>query len=75
MVSHMVFHLEGLVSEKKIKFFIIMSNSFEIKVPIFSGSLQRAQQYFGRLDIVVNNAGIANEDTWIEMIDINLVST
>ena len=38
-----------------------------------SEAFQRTVETFGRLDIVVNNAGILNDVQWEKEVDINLV--
>ena len=34
---------------------------------------QKTKEYYGQLDIVVNNAGILDEVDWVKSININLV--
>lgn len=36
-------------------------------------AFQRTVDMFGRLDIVINNAGINNEKNWEKTIEVNLV--
>ncbi|XP_010143710.1 PREDICTED: 15-hydroxyprostaglandin dehydrogenase [NAD(+)]-like [Buceros rhinoceros silvestris] len=38
------------------------------------GAFEKVIEHFGRLDIVVNNAGVNNEKDWESTIQINLVS-
>ncbi|XP_010129098.1 PREDICTED: 15-hydroxyprostaglandin dehydrogenase [NAD(+)]-like, partial [Chlamydotis macqueenii] len=38
------------------------------------GAFKKVIEHFGRLDIVVNNAGVNNEKDWESTIQINLVS-
>lgn len=38
------------------------------------GAFKRVIEHFGRLDIVVNNAGVNNEKDWESTIQTNLVS-
>lgn len=38
------------------------------------GAFKKVTEHFGRLDIVVNNAGVNNEKDWESTIQINLVS-
>ena len=44
-----------------------------IAVVLGADAFQRTVDMFGRLDIVINNAGINNEKNWEKTIDINLV--
>lgn len=37
-------------------------------------AFQNTVERFGRLDIVINNAGINNEKNWEKTIEVNLVS-
>lgn len=37
-------------------------------------AFQNTVEKFGRLDIVINNAGINNEKNWEKTIEVNLVS-
>lgn len=37
-------------------------------------AFQNTVKKFGRLDIVINNAGINNEKNWEKTIEVNLVS-
>ncbi len=37
-------------------------------------AFQSTVEKFGRLDIVINNAGINNEKNWEKTIEVNLVS-
>ena len=37
------------------------------------GSFEKAKAHFGRLDIVVNNAGVAGETDWEKTLDVNMV--
>ena len=37
-------------------------------------AFKRAQTVLGKIDVVINNAGISDESEWRKMIQINLVS-
>ncbi|XP_071036590.1 15-hydroxyprostaglandin dehydrogenase [NAD(+)] [Parasteatoda tepidariorum] len=39
----------------------------------FKNAFERTKQLFGRIDVVVNNAGIVNELEWKKMIEVNLI--
>lgn len=49
---------------------IIVSFS-SIQIAVFN----KAKSAFGRIDVVINNAGILNENQWRRMIEVNVVST
>lgn len=40
---------------------------------ILTDAFERTKSEYGRIDIVCNNAGIADEARWRQIIDINLV--
>lgn len=44
-----------------------------IAVVAGADAFQRTVDMFGRLDIVINNAGINNEKNWEKTIEVNLV--
>lgn len=50
-------------------FYILLS-----PLPLTIGAFKKVIEHFGRLDIVVNNAGVNNEKDWESTIQINLVS-
>ncbi|RXM29152.1 15-hydroxyprostaglandin dehydrogenase [NAD(+)] [Acipenser ruthenus] len=48
-----------------------MRNSFNLKG---IDAFKRTVEHFGKLDIVINNAGINNEKNWEKTIEVNLTS-
>ena len=38
-------------------------------------AFNKAKSTFGRIDVIINNAGILNEKQWKRMIEVNFVST
>lgn len=51
----------------------VISNSFNQTWLYFPGAFESTVEHFGRLDIVINNAGINNEKNWEKTIEVNLV--
>jgi len=54
---------------------IIIDNDQNMKTVFLAlDAFQNTVDRFGRLDIVINNAGINNEKNWEKTIEVNLVS-
>lgn len=69
------FLLKGLWGMKEQeKSFLGLPATLECSSFFVLGAFQNTVDRFGRLDIVINNAGINNEKNWEKTIEVNLVS-
>lgn len=63
-----------IFNEYMFYFCVLFSISTSLTLDFTIGAFKKVIEHFGRLDIVVNNAGVNNEKDWESTIQINLVS-
>lgn len=70
-IAHFVL-IQPLFTAVKSGTIVIDQNMKTVSLPL--DAFQNTVERFGRLDIVINNAGINNEKNWEKTIEVNLVS-